>query len=395
MTGNKLPTTPERAVPACHAGRARRHAMAVILAAALVLTGCGERVTDPVSSNGAELTVRDTRGPSRDVSLFLQDVPLRPGVVADLHVRLYVNEALPCNDPKRTALAIHGVNHTAATWEPLAEAFFSGSRDRPGQQLCQIAALDHVGHGLSGLPEGGLLFGDVTIQDYARAVIGVLERLSRRGLRPGILLAHSQGTLTSQTVQQMLAEEGTSLARRFRVRDAIFLGTQGPAEAPNQIPPGTEPLLLSLITTTLERGTFVLGPPPVFQALWFSNLTNQVASRAPALDEIAARGWASDVPLFAVLQNAELDPSVDPFPRPSVSAGAFGRRSGTRLQMIDFADDPFSLTPDAQAVYAHLTGDNSLSDFTTLTDPANEAIHGYQITDPDLVRAAIDLPRHR
>lgn len=146
-------------------------------------------------------------------------------------------------DPKRTPLAVHGVNHTAATWELLAEAFFSGPRR---EQLCRIAALDHVGHGLSGLPEG--------------------------------------------------------------------------------------------------------DPHPA-------------------------------------------DPAFDPFPRPSVSAGVFGPASGTRLQMIDFADDPFSLGAEAQGVYVHLTGDGSPSDLVTLADPANEAIHDFQITDPDLVRAPIDLPR--
>ncbi|MFW6088548.1 MAG: alpha/beta hydrolase [Gemmatimonadota bacterium] len=357
----------------------------------LAAAACSDAPTaapDAVSSETLEAA-----GPPSDVSLHLDDIVLRPGVSADLHVRLYVNEALPCRDPKRTALAIHGVNHTAASWETFAEAFFTGSRGRHGQQLCQIAALDHVGHGLSGLPEGDLLFGEVTIQDYARSVVGVLDRLFRRGLRPAIIMAHSQGTLTIQTVQQMLANEGTSLARRFRVRDVVLLGTQGPAEAPNQIPPGTDQLLFSLITATPERGTFVLGPPPVFQALWFSNLTNVLSSRAPTVGEIAARGWASDVPLFAILQNVELDPSIDPFPRPSVSAGVFGPGSGTRLQMVDFADDPFSLTPDAEEAYRHLTGDNTLSGFVTLTDPANEAIHDFPITDPALVRAAIDLPR--
>lgn len=392
MTSDSLLATLARTTHAGPIGRIRRLAITAILAAGLLLTGCGERVTDPAPSDGAELAMRDIAGPPRDASLFLEDVSLRPGVVADLHVRLLVNEALPCNDPKRTAFAIHGVNHTAASWERLADAFFSGPRR---QQLCQIAALDQVGHGLSGLPEGELLFGEVLIQDYARSVIAVLERLSRRGIRPGIVLAHSQGTLTTQTVQQMLADQGTSLADRFRIHDAVLLGTQGPQEAPNAIPAGIDALVATLITTTPERGTFILGPPEVFQALWFSNLVGALSSRTPSLEEIALGGWAADAPLFAVLQNLEGDPAVDPFPRPSVSAGVFGPGSGTRLQMIDFADDPFSLSPDAQAIYLHLTSDGSLSHFVTLTDPLelNEAIHGFQVTDPGTVRAAIDLPR--
>lgn len=71
--------------------------------------------------------------------------------------------------------------------------------------------------------------------------------------------------------------------------------------------------------------------------------------------------------------------------------GVFAPDSGTRLHVIDFADDPWSL--NAAAIYAHLTGEPSLAGFTSINGPDHEAVHDYTITDPDVVRAAVKLPR--
>jgi hypothetical protein len=91
-------------------------------------------------------------------------------------------------------------------------------------------------------------------------------------------------------------------------------------------------------------------------------------------------------------QNVEL-PENDPLLQPSVQAGIFGTASGTVLHMVDFADDPFSLSDSAVALYTHLTGDASLNGFVMGTDPNSEAVHDYQITDPERVRSFIDLTR--
>lgn len=352
------------------------------------LPGCSEGEAPPVGPSGS-LQPGATMTPPTDHSLFLRDVELRPGITADLHLRVFVNEELPCRDPTRTALAIHGINHTAATWETLADAFFTGpSRE----QLCAVAALDHPGHGRSGLPEGdpGFDFGQLTVQDYARGVLGVMDRLHRRGIRPSILMGHSQGTLTLQTVQQFLLEDGASLAERFGVRDAVFFGTQGPREAPVAFTLPDEAVadqIAALLTTTGEKGTHLVGPPRVFRDLWFINRDLALASGAPTVEEIADNGWNADIPLAAVLQIV----GRGGFQRLSVASGAFVRDAGTRLHMIHFTDDPWSV--DADRVYEHLTGDASLTGFVPVTDPDDEAVHDYPITDPGVVRSAIELPR--
>lgn len=361
---------------------------ASVLVLALTTWGCSETGT---STTGPDASAHRgaTIAPPADHSVFLENVELRTGIRADLHLRMFVNEDRPCRDPARTALAIHGINHTAATWETLADAFFTGP---PREQLCAVGALDLPGHGDSGLPEGSpdFTFGQLTVQDYARAALEVVQRLQRRGIRPSILLGHSQGTLTLQTMQQFLLEDGASLAERFDVRDVVFFGTQGPREAPVAFTLPDEAVaeqIAALLTTTEEKGTHLVGPPQVFRDLWFINRDLVLSSDAPTVEEIAENGWNADVPLAGVLQVV----GRGGFRRPSVSARAFVRDAGTRLHMIHFTDDPWSV--NAARVYEHLTGDPSLSGFIPVRDPDGEAVHDYTITDPGAVRSAVDLPR--
>lgn len=358
-------------------------ALAVALAG--ILAACEE---PPTATPEPGLPVLGGAAPTTDFDVFLEDVEFRPGATADIHIRIYVNESLPCRDPLRTAFAIHGINATAASWGRFADAFFVGPSE---EQLCLIAAIDHPGHGLSGLPQG-VLFGELIVEDYARAVMEVLDRLSWRGIHPTILMGHSQGTLTIQAMQQTLREEGSSLRDRFGVRDAVFFGTQGPMQLPAEfvLPDAAlEASIEAAKITTEEKGTFVPGPPEVFQLNWFINLDLALSSDAPSVEEIAAGGWNADIPLFAVLQAV----GVQGFNPPPADPGVLASSLGTTLHLIHFADDPWSL--NAAAIYEYLTGDASLSGFIPVTDPDNEAVHLYNVTDPDRVRSFIDLPRAR
>jgi pimeloyl-ACP methyl ester carboxylesterase len=363
-------------------GRGIGHVAAALLAAALVMAcDSGDLVApDPAAGLGPAVEV------NRDHDLVLEDLEFRPGVTADVHVRMFVNEGFPCRGRSRTALVVHGVNHTAATWGELAEAFFRGGRD---QQLCRVAALDLPGHGESGVPDPSILpFGEMLVEDNVGTVRGALDRLADQGFRPRIVMGHSQGTLTLQLLQETLRREGTTLADRYGVTDAVFFGTQGPREAPNGLPPNVDDLIASLVITTPERGTFVSTSPGLFQELWFSNPVGELSSRAPSLETIEAEGFDSPGPLFGILQTV----GSGGFQRPSVSSGVFAPASGTRLQVVNFADDPFSPTPDAGRIYEHLTNDASRSGFVSLADPRNEAVHDYTITHPDRVRAAVAVP---
>jgi len=359
-----------------------RGALAILVVAALTLACESNAPVAPDASEGlgAEMQV------VRDHEVVLENLEFRPDVTADVHVRFFVNEDFPCRGRSRTALAVHGVNHTATTWGELAEAFFREGRE---EQLCRVAALDLPGHGESGIPDPSVLpFGQMLVQDNVGTVRGVLERLADRGFRPGIVMGHSQGTLTLQLLQETLRREGTTLAERYGITEAVFFGTVGPREEPNGFPPNVDDLIESMIRTTPERGTFVSTTPRLFQELWFSNLEGVLSSRAPSIETIEEKGYDSPGPLFGILQTV----GSGGFERPSVSEGVYAFGSGTRLQMVDFADDPFSPSSDAVRIYRHLTNDESLSGYVSLTDPGGEAVHDYTITHAGRVRGAVDLP---
>jgi pimeloyl-ACP methyl ester carboxylesterase len=364
--------------------------LATLLALVVAAGGCSETTVgatgmQDVTASPEQAALR----PPIDHSVMLESVGLRSGITADLHVRVFVNEDRPCRDPSRTALAVHGINHTASSWEIFVEEFFTGP---PRDQLCAVAALDHPGHGRSGLPEGDpdFEFGQLTVEDYAHAVLEVLDRLEKKGLRPSILMGHSQGTQTLQTAQQFLREGGASLAGSFNVTDVVFLGTQGPRglrtewTLPDEV---VAEQIADLVTTTPEKGTFLAGPPQVFLENWFINRDLVLSSDAPSLQEIGDNGWNEDIPLAAVQQVRGLG-GLEP---PSVDRKVFSPSTGTRLHVIHFTDDPWSL--NAADIYEFLTGDASRAGFVPLEDPDDEAVHDYQITDPGVVRAVIDLPR--
>src|SRR5512139_977044 len=97
--------------------------------------------------------------------LTLRGIEIRPGVTLDLHAAVFVDESHACEG--NVALAIHGMMHTAATWERMVAALFD---DNPaGRKICRVVALDMPGRGGSTVP-ANLWFGVVTPEDYATAV---------------------------------------------------------------------------------------------------------------------------------------------------------------------------------------------------------------------------------
>ena len=97
-----------------------------------------------------------------DFDIWLSNVRLRRHVTVDLHVKVFVNERHPCHG--NTILAVHGANGNAHRWDNFVEAIFAHNPTSP-REVCRVAALEFPGHGQSGLPEGDLLFGELTLED--------------------------------------------------------------------------------------------------------------------------------------------------------------------------------------------------------------------------------------
>lgn len=315
-------------------------------------------------------------------SMLVEGVELRPGIIVDVNVREYVNEDRPCHGGILSGLAVHGVTANARNWEPFADALFQGH----GRRLCRLFAVDLPGHGESGLPQGGLLFGDLLLDDYVTTVLAVLDHLRSRNVRPGLLLGHSQGSLVLMMTQQRLLDQGSSLFHRYGARHIAMLGPVPPAEVPWSMAELAAATVPQFVTSSTELGVHAAATAEEWLFLWFSNASGALATTAPSPTAVIDNGWNDPEPLLALMQLV----GAAPLHKPSIPAGAFAPDMGTTLQVVTFADDMWSPAPDGIAIYQHLTGDVTHAGFVSVaSDVPGNAVHGMYASEPERVVAAI------
>ena len=307
--------------------------------------------------------------------LLLEDIELRPGVQVDLFVDVHGDL-----ENKRCHFAIHGGTFTAATWRPYAEALGLAR----GGEFC-VLALDFPARRNSGLPSGAL-FGDLDLDDYATAVLAVLDRLEDLDIEPETILGHSMGGTLLQMVQQRLVDQGTNLEKRFDIREAILVAPDLPAEVPWALGDGggLSDLIEAFAVDEPGLGVLFEIPATLWPAFFFTNLAGDIAPGSPTVEEIEAAGFnALGEPLLAIHQLN----GTGGFPsRPSIDAGLF--TEDTRLRLITFGDDIYVQPGETAALYAHLTGDDSLACFALLEGP--DTVHTLQISNPVRLVEAID-----
>lgn len=331
--------------------------------------------------------------------LIFPDVYLQPGVTADINVLVLKNKDHRCRRGK-TLFAVHGLANTANTWKPLAQELFS---DNPiGQEVCSILAINLPGRGYSSLPKGeaGMLYGHLTLDDHVQAVIGTLERARRAGFFPRTIMAHSQGGLIVQMVQQALIESGSSLRAEFWIKKVFLMASIGPAAVPwyfAESGAGAAAVGQFLNDEDPELGMHVAIPDAAWPYLFFVDPSGSPAGNAPSAEEVTREGCNSPEPLFASLQLLGLDPFV----RPWVDPGIFDK-TGTNLEFVAMSQDSFQAFPDQEelgqqeaALYEYLTNDYSLKRFTVVE--SEDAVHSMYISNPRelleaLVPSNISLP---
>lgn len=185
----------------------------LLLSSAVLIWGC---------DNG------DHRLTYRDFENVIRDIPLRPGVTADIYVRVFENGDTFCESLRelntesdeellneRTILAVHARNCDGGIWEPLAEAIFT--ENPTGETVCRLLALDQPGHGNSSPPFGDLLFGELSHGDYVTTVLATLDNLAKYGIRPRSLIGLSTGGAVLQLTQQALVDRGTDLFEKYKI----------------------------------------------------------------------------------------------------------------------------------------------------------------------------------
>lgn len=311
--------------------------------------------------------------------LEVEDIEFRPGVTADIHVRLFENPHVPCE--AGTIVALHGMSTTGASFAPLAQTLFEVDRNHP---VCRLAAVDMPGHGLSPLPTG-VLFGELVLSDYANIVIKLLERLPDYGVHPKTIMGASLGGIVTQLVQQELLHRGESLAQAFHIRHAILFAPTPPPAVPWVLRDQQAQLTLDSpgIFFDPARGYYLESIPLVWVYSAFSNLSGMLVSTAPTPQEVVAAGYVAPEPLGVL---ATCQPNIDP--------GIFAPQNGTQLDVVGFEQDTLVAASNAEAAYGYLSGEPASEGFTLVAGP--EACHGDFIGDPygmlDQVESRVDFP---
>ncbi len=321
--------------------------------------------------------------PNTDYDIQIPGIELRPGVEVDIHVKVFVNEDVPC---RRTLFAVHGFVHTAATWGPFAEALFddnnhSSRATRP--VACRVAAIDLPGRGGSSLPTN-LAYGDLVLDDHVSAVLGTLDALRDQGVRPRKIVGHSQGGLVTQMAQQRLIDQGTDLRSRFQIRGAVLLASVGSAEIPwFFVDSGAGgQLIAQFLAVDPVLGAVISIPDAVFPGLFFTDLMGVPAPGTPSPAEVTALGYNAPEPLLATLNLV----GAAPFVRPSIAAGIFSPRHRTRLAVATYDQDILIRPEENAMLYEHLTGDADLSRLVAITGPGT--VHDLHLADPAGLLAA-------
>lgn len=340
--------------------------------------------------------------------LIFPDVYLQDGVAADINVLVLKNTNQRCDKGHKghkgkSIIALHGLANTASAWKPLASELFS---DNPiGKEVCSILAINLPGRGYSGLPEGetGLLFGQLTLDDHAQAVIGTLERVRQAGFHPATIMAHSQGGLIVQMVQQALLDDGSSLRSEFGIKKAFLIAPIGPAAVPwgyATSGKGATDVGGFLNFSNPEVGPHVAIPDGIWPYLFFAYPEVGWADNRPLFEEVASEGYNSPESLNASLQLvrsealAELIGLAPLDPPQTVDRGIFDK-TGTRLEFVEMSRDSFQTAGEPAMLYEYLTNDSSLKKFAVVD--SGDAVHSMYLSNPSelleaLIPSKISLP---
>lgn len=321
---------------------------------------------------GAPLAAAAHPATTADATGYLfHDVPIRPGVKADLHVT-----AIGDLDSRDCYFILHGGGFTAEGWRPFGGAL--------GHRGC-VLALDFPAHGSSSLPVG-LAFTDLLLDDYVTMAIRVLDRLDRDvDLEPRTIVGHSQSGVVVQMLQQRLTDQGTDLQRRFGIREAVLVASDLPAEVPWVFGDnGGAAAIAPFMVTDPVLGPILQIPAAAWPAFFFTNRFGVLVPGAPTPAELVARGWVSPgEPAEAINQLLGAGAFAT---RPHIEEGIFARN--TRLRVVTYEGDGFILTEDSQRLYRYLTGDDEDECFVHLTNP--ETVHATHMSHPGRLIAALE-----
>jgi pimeloyl-ACP methyl ester carboxylesterase len=314
-------------------------------------------------------------------------VQIREGVSAVMRLRVVeLHRRKPKFGVNKNIVLVPGLSHTGVSYENFVEAL-DGSPE--SARVHKAVLFDYPGKGDNSLPiskNEPVLFGDLSLDDDARALIGSLKKLRRLGRAPEVIIAHSMGGMVVFRAQELLIQENKSLAN-FGVRTVVAHAPSIPGELPWYLADsGTFAQVAgSFVTVDPTRGVILQIPPPALLALFFRDLAGNFVPNTPSIED--ASRYATPESFVAASQLGGVGT-----PRLSVRAGAFAPARGVRLVVAALSQDPYSIFPgELQALYSHLSGDASLRDFYAVVNPL--AVHDAYVSNPELLLGVLAQSR--
>jgi pimeloyl-ACP methyl ester carboxylesterase len=191
------------------------------------------------------------------------------------------------------------------------------------------------------------------------------------------LMGHRMGGVLIQMTQQALLERGSTLRDEMRVDHAIMLAPSMPAAVPwGASDNGVAAAFVAIFgISTPELGPHISVPADFWAAVYFQNLSGEIALGAPSGAEAAALGYVAPESLAAFTQVTGVAPQT----RPEVDPSIFAPGLGTDLDIITYEQDPFVRPEENAALYEYLTGNDTQAGLTVLH--GSEMVHDAHVAD--------------
>ena len=329
-------------------------------------------------------------GQSKDVPSIVT-VSLPGGGMVDIRINNYENPSK--NDGNKTLFAVHGLAHTGATFELLANEVF---KKTGSDKIDRVLALNFPGRNGSGLPSK-LVFGELTVEDYTAVLLGVLDQLAKQ-VNIESIVGHSMGGLIVQTAQNSLRSAGTSLQKEYGIKNVYLVAPSipnplqwlfvdsGAASGILAMLIRFDPSLgayLQLLSSNGEEQADLLG---FWLTFFFTNSSREFVAGTPFTTALESN-YVSNEALIMTLQLS----GSNGFVRPSVNPGIFNERVQKCFRIVTFSEDLAvpgeNLLQEYQDLANFLTG-NAQSANVVLID-APDAVHDMLIANPTEVAKAI------
>lgn len=289
------------------------------------------------------------------------------------------------NRGRHSILVLNGTGQTSRTFIPLAQSLIASDAN-----VSKMILLDHPGHGNSGFPVGVAKFGDLTMDDYVTALLGSLQQLKFRNIRPDSILGHSLGAELIQMAQTRLVNGGRSLSKDFGIRSAIFIvpDIANPLAWAAIDAGAADPLAAAFIRNDANLGNIfdlltLPGGPDTWVGLFYGNLAGTIVPGAPTPSQAVSSGFIALDSGAMVKQLIGLPdaPGSPRKPRPTIAANTFSKNSGTSAGVIALEQDGLYVFPDEhRAVYRFVTGDQTDKLFFSFTGP--NTVHNLHTITP-------------